>query len=93
MPGNTTSINELTPGVTMRQKKHGSIKKERAMRNRTMILILAIIVVALLTVGGTVSAMALTNSGFIKPARKTPGFSHGDRRAVPCGGEMGWETA
>ncbi len=36
------------------------------MRNRTMILILAIIVVALLTIGGTVSAMALTNSGFMR---------------------------
>ncbi len=36
------------------------------MRNRTMILIVAIIVVALLTVGGTVSAMALTNSGFMR---------------------------
>ncbi len=36
------------------------------MRNRTMLLIVAIIVVALLTGGGTVSAMALTNSGSMR---------------------------
>ena len=36
------------------------------MRNRTMLLIVAIIVVALLTGGGTVSAMALTNSGCMR---------------------------
>ncbi len=36
------------------------------MRNRTIILIVAIIVVALLAFGGTVGAMALTNSGFMR---------------------------
>jgi hypothetical protein len=40
-------------------------KKERAMRNRTGLLMVAIIVVGLLAVGGTVGAMALTHSGFM----------------------------
>ena len=35
------------------------------MRNRTTLLIVAIIVLALLAVGGTVGAMALTHSGFM----------------------------
>lgn len=35
------------------------------MRNRTTLLIVAIIVLALLTVGGTVSAMTLTQNGFM----------------------------
>ena len=35
------------------------------MRNRTSLLLVAIIVVGLLTVGGTVGAMALTHSGFM----------------------------
>ena len=35
------------------------------MRNRTGLLIVAIIVLSLLAVGGTVGAMALTNSGFM----------------------------
>jgi hypothetical protein len=39
-------------------------KKERAMRNRTGLLILVIVVLALLATGGSVSAMALTHSGF-----------------------------
>jgi plastocyanin len=65
MQGNTRAINELTPGSDD-QKNHGSIKKEIAMRNRTLILIVAIIVVALLAFGGTVGAMALTNSGFMR---------------------------
>ncbi len=35
------------------------------MRNRTGLLIIAIVVLALLAVGGTVGAMALTHSGFL----------------------------
>jgi len=35
------------------------------MRNRTVLLIVAIIVLGLLAVGGTVGAMALTHSGFM----------------------------
>jgi len=35
------------------------------MHNRTILLIVAIIVLALLTVGGTVSAMTLTQNGFM----------------------------
>jgi len=35
------------------------------MRNRTGLLIVAIIVLGLLAVGGTVGAMALTHSGFM----------------------------
>jgi plastocyanin len=41
------------------------MKKERAMHNRTGPLIIAIIVLGLLAVGGTVGAMALTHSGFL----------------------------
>ena len=51
------------------------------MRNRTMLLIIAIIVVGLLAVGGTVGAMALTHSGFMgygfgngMMGRTTPGY-------------------
>jgi len=40
-------------------------KKERAMRNRTGLLIVAIIVVGLLAIGSTVGVMALTHSGFM----------------------------
>ena len=36
------------------------------MRNRTVLLIAAIIVVGLLAVGGTVGVMAMTNSGFMR---------------------------
>lgn len=36
------------------------------MRNRTLILIVALVIVALLAIGGTVGAMALTNSGFMR---------------------------
>src|SRR5712692_10706858 len=36
------------------------------MRNRTVLLIVAIIVLGLLAVGGTVGAMALTHSGFMR---------------------------
>src|SRR6266446_4395577 len=38
---------------------------ERAMRNRTGLLIVGIVVLVLLATGGTVGAMALTHSGFI----------------------------
>ncbi len=51
------------------------------MRNRTVLLILAIIVIGLLAVGGTVGAMALTHSGFMgygygngMMGRTTPGY-------------------
>jgi hypothetical protein len=40
-------------------------KKERAMRNRTGLLIVAIIVLGLLAIGSTVGVMALTHSGFM----------------------------
>ena len=36
------------------------------MRNRTVLLIVGIIVVGLLAVGGTVGVMAMTNSGFMR---------------------------
>jgi plastocyanin len=36
------------------------------MRNRTVLLIVGIIVVGLLVVGGTVGVMAMTNSGFMR---------------------------
>src|SRR6266851_1416260 len=79
----------------MRQKKHGSyanhitsgsndrgsIKKERAMRNRTVLLIVAIIVLGLLAVGGTVGAMALTHSGFMRN-----GYGYG-----MMGGQRGYQ--
>ncbi len=35
------------------------------MRNRTALLMVAIVVLALLAVGGTIGAMALTHSGFL----------------------------
>ena len=50
------------------------------MRNRTVLLMIAIIVVGLLAVGGTVGTMALTHSGFIGYGYKngmmgrTPGY-------------------
>ncbi len=36
------------------------------MRNRTVLLIVGIIVIGLLVVGGTIGAMAMTNSGFMR---------------------------
>jgi amicyanin len=36
------------------------------MRNRTLILIVALVIVALLAIGSTVGVMALTNSGFMR---------------------------
>ncbi len=45
---------------------------ERAMRNRTALLIVAIVVLALLALGGTFGAMALTHSGFMGNSYLTP---------------------
>jgi heme/copper-type cytochrome/quinol oxidase subunit 2 len=45
--------------------KKDSIKKERAMHNRTTLIIVAIIGIILLATGGTVGALALTHSGFM----------------------------
>ncbi len=49
------------------------------MRNRTRLLIVAIIVLGLLAVGGTVGAMALTHNGFMRNGYGMMGgqYSHG----------------
>ena len=41
------------------------------MRNRTVLLIVGIIVIGLLAVGGTVGVMAMTNSGFMRNGYST----------------------
>jgi hypothetical protein len=51
------------------------------MRNRTTLLLIAILVLGLLTVGGTVGAMALTHSGFMGN-----GYSNG-----MMGGQQGYQ--
>jgi amicyanin len=51
------------------------------MRNRTVLLIVAIIVLGLLAVGGTVGAMALTHSGFMRN-----GYGYG-----MMGGQRGYQ--
>jgi len=51
------------------------------MRNRTRLLIVAIIVLGLLAVGGTVGAMALTHSGFMRN-----GYGYG-----MMGGQRGYQ--
>jgi amicyanin len=51
------------------------------MRNRTVILIAAVLVLGLLAVGGTVGVMALTQSGFM-------GYGYGNRM---MGGQQGYQ--
>jgi hypothetical protein len=54
-------------GCTWREEARGKQEEgERAMRHRTGLLILAIVVVAVLALGGTVGTMALTHSGFMR---------------------------
>ena len=64
------------------------------MRNRTVLLIIAIIVVGLLALGGTVGTMALTHSGFMGYGYKngmmgrTPGYQGMMNRNQPYHGNM-----
>src|SRR5260370_5643846 len=80
----------------MRQKKHGSyanhitsgsndrgsIKKERAMRNRTGLLIIAIIVLGLLAVCRTGGAVGLTHNGVLGKRSSMMSRQEGDQRMM-----------
>jgi amicyanin len=52
------------------------------MRNRTRLLIVAIMVLGLLAVGGTVGAMALTHSGFLRNGSGMMGGQQGYQRMM-----------
>jgi hypothetical protein len=72
--------------------KKDSIKKERAMHNRTTLLIVAIIGIILLATGGTVGAMALTHSGFMGNNSNGSGFmgNNGNGNGM-MGGQQGYQ--